>query len=292
VDATNYDVILLSLGFQDILDFRPLEVWAQEVRGVLEILEATAERAAPLFVIGIPPVSRILHLAPHVAKELDRRVELFNDQLVALCSAIPQAQFVPFAPVSHPTSNRHRTSETYRGWAEIIVPNIAPVVRRAPHCARPDHREDARQAALERLHILDTPPEESFDSVTATARRFFATLGAGISFIDGDRQWFKSRLGIDDAELPRATGLCQYAIQTIDGFVVEDLTADARFVDNELVVKAGLRSYAGVPIRDPSGHAVGALCVFDDKCRTFTTDQIVFLRDLANLVEQQLQFAA
>jgi hypothetical protein len=292
VDVTGYDMLLLSVGVQDVLDFTHPDFWVKEARHVLEILTATGERGAPLFVIGVPPVSRMLRLEPHVAAELDRRAGLFNDQLVALCSASPRALFVPFAPEEDSSGDRHRTSGTYRSWAERIALNIAPVVRGLGHCAKPNLREDARQAALERLNILDTPREQSFDSITATARRFFATAGAGISFIDGDRQWFKSSSGIDVTELPRAVGLCHYAIQTIDGFVVEDLTADVRFADNELVTNANLRSYAGVPIRDPSGHAVGALCVFDDKCRTFTVDQLVFLRDLAHLAEQQLQFAA
>src|SRR5690242_4379207 len=102
----------------------------------------------------------------------------------------------------------------------------------------PTHRrsdEQARLAALDRLRILDTPSEEAFDRIARIAADLLRAPVAIVTFVDGDRQWFKSRLGIALEQTPRNIAFCAYAILQSGVLVVPDAAADARFRDNPLV---------------------------------------------------------
>lgn len=149
--------------------------------------------------------------------------------------------------------------------------------------------EVARQLALQRLAVLDTPPDERFDRLTRLARRAFDAPVALVSLVDGDRQWFKSCLGLDVSETPRAISFCGHAILDSEPLVVPDALADPRFADNPLVMgEPGVRFYAGAPIHSPEGHAVGTLCVIDFSPRAIGPDDVCLLVDLAALVAREL----
>ena len=151
--------------------------------------------------------------------------------------------------------------------------------------------EKARLATLQVLGLLDSPPDERFDRITRMARRIFRVPVALISLIDAERQWFKSAQGLALSEMPRDTSLCGHAILSDDILLVPDAQLDERFADNPIVIgPPHLRFYAGCPVRAPSGHRLGTLCVIDLVPREFDTDDLATLRDLAHLVEQQ--FAA
>ncbi|HEY3633444.1 MAG TPA: MBL fold metallo-hydrolase [Caldimonas sp.] len=149
--------------------------------------------------------------------------------------------------------------------------------------------EGRRLDALYALGILDTPPEERFDRYTRIAAGLFDVPIAMVSLIDSDRQWFKSRYGLDIAETPRDLAFCAHTI--LDGAVMQvtDALHDSRFADNPLV--AGLprvRFYAGAPLAAPDGSLVGSLCVVDSRPRELDQQQLVLLRDLADLVQAEL----
>jgi len=288
VDLERYDMVLVSLGAQDVVDFLPPATFSEAVENLLDGIRAGVGRAVPVGVIAVPKVSNVLHLDPLLARAVDHRAEEFNGLLAALCASRPDFTVLPFAQDGDAVPCSERDSTTYHRWAEPMIAPIARSLDTVYDRARPSLREEARQSALDRLALLDTPPEETFDNVTRTARRIFRTLGAAISLIDGDRQWFKSTDGMVVPDLPRRDSLCAFTIQTNHGFFVEDATLDPRLADSYFVVAAGLRSYAGVPIRDPSGYMVGTLCVFDDKPRQFTDSEIATLRSLAHLIEKQL----
>lgn len=148
--------------------------------------------------------------------------------------------------------------------------------------------EEARLKALRDLKLLDTPPSESFDRLTRLASQLLSAPVSTISLTDHDRQWFKSRVGVDLTEIPRDKAPCTYAIQDRGLFVVPDLTMDARFCDSPLA-QAGIRFYAGAPLFTRAGYGLGTLCVADVMPRQITDDQARGLQDLAAMVMTQIE---
>ena len=146
--------------------------------------------------------------------------------------------------------------------------------------------EAARLATLVNLGILDTLPQGTFDDITALASAICGTPIALISLVDAERQWFKSRVGIDAPQTARELAFCAHAIlEPEQVMVVEDATLDARFRDNPLVSQApDIRFYAGAPIVTKDGFALGTVCVADREARTLSAAQIDGLRSLSRLV--------
>ncbi|HSP93175.1 MAG TPA: GAF domain-containing protein [Thermoanaerobaculia bacterium] len=150
--------------------------------------------------------------------------------------------------------------------------------------------EPERLGALREYEILDTEAEEKFDDLTLLARHICDTPIALISFVDADRQWFKSRIGLTTSQTPRAVSFCGHAILEEDVMVVPDTAADERFADNPMVTGApGIRFYAGAPLLTSTGYALGTLCVIDRKPRELTAEQLDALRALARQVVAQLE---
>lgn len=149
--------------------------------------------------------------------------------------------------------------------------------------------ENERLVALRSYAILDTPPEEDFDSLTALASQITSAPLAFISLMDADRQWFKSRIGVTELETPRKIAFCAHAILQPGVFIVPDAREDWRFAGNPLVTGTlGIRFYAGVPLVTAEGLALGTLCVADREPRTLTAEQQESLRALGRQVVAQL----
>lgn len=149
-----------------------------------------------------------------------------------------------------------------------------------------------RATALQRFEILDTTPEESYDAVTRLASAICHTPFSAVSFLDAERQWFKSEVGLGISETPLSESFCSYAARQTDLLVVRDAGNDRRFKNNKLVTSGPkLRFYAGCALRAPDGTAVGAICVLDTEPRPqgLTLIERSTLEVLARQVEGQLE---
>lgn len=143
--------------------------------------------------------------------------------------------------------------------------------------------ESERLDALHKYEILDTQPEEDFDRITKIASLVCGVPISLISLIDEDRQWFKSRVGLDVGQTSRSLAFCQYAIKDRNFMEVPDAQQDERFKNNELVTSDPyIRYYLGFPLVDPDGFALGTLCVIDTIPKDLSSDQkqvLSLLRD-------------
>jgi GAF domain-containing protein len=150
--------------------------------------------------------------------------------------------------------------------------------------------EVERLAALRRSGILDTPPEDAFDELTALAAYICRTPISTVTFIDEHRQWFKSRVGMQEAETPREISFCAHAIVGDEPLIVPDASRDGRFAELPNVVSDPMiRFYAGVPLRTREGLALGTLCVIDHQPRRLTDDQLAALRTLARQAQTHIE---
>ena len=144
-------------------------------------------------------------------------------------------------------------------------------------------------AALRGTGLLDTPREERFDRFTRMARLLLGVKIAVVSLVDSERQWFKSCDGLDAEATPRDVSFCGHTILQPEIFEVPDALLDPRFADNPLVLgPPHIRFYAGAPLRSTEGLRLGSLCVIHDEPRQLDPGQRRTLRDLADLVEQEI----
>lgn len=151
--------------------------------------------------------------------------------------------------------------------------------------------EAERIAALRSYDILDTLPEEDYDAITRLAAYICQTPLALVTFVDDQRQWFKSAHGINAAQTPLEHGFCAHAVShPAQRLIVEDARLDARFRENALVKgEPNIVFYAGIPIVDEDGHALGSVCVIDNKTRQLSKEQIRALEDLTKQVVNLLK---
>jgi GAF domain-containing protein len=135
-------------------------------------------------------------------------------------------------------------------------------------------KEERRLHALQCYNLLDTLPEEEFDNLTRLTASIFKVPVAIISLIDKDRQWFKSKTGLTDNEMARELAICNYTIEQTRLLEVEDATQDERFNTQPRVLgDKEFRFYAGYPIIDEEGNALGTFCIIDYEPRKLTREE-------------------
>ena len=149
--------------------------------------------------------------------------------------------------------------------------------------------EQQRLDAIEQMALLYTPAEECFDRVTRLAARLFAAPIATISVVGERKTWFKSRVGTELNETAREDGFSSTVIEQSGPLVVPDALADPRFARCAMVTNAPyVRFYAGTAIRSPDGAKIGALSIIDNEPRHIADAELIYLRDLAAVVEDEL----
>lgn len=148
--------------------------------------------------------------------------------------------------------------------------------------------EKERLKRLRGLDLLDTPTNESFDRITRMASQIFDLPIAAVSLTDEDRQWFKSRVGVEHWEIPREKACCGEVADTADVVVVNDLLASDYYKDSVLA-DSGIRFYAGAPLMTRDGFSLGAMCVLGTEPRDVTEQELSALHDLSKMVMSQIE---
>jgi GAF domain-containing protein len=150
--------------------------------------------------------------------------------------------------------------------------------------------EEKRIETLKRYQLLDTPPDGTFDRITALAAMIFKVPIAIISLVDTDRIWFKSKYGLDDVkQINRDPGLCASAILSNDLYIIESAKDDPRSLANPLVAgDFGLRFYAAAPLHTEENHNLGTLCLLDQKPREFSKEERQMLKHLGDIVMDEM----
>jgi PAS domain S-box-containing protein len=153
-----------------------------------------------------------------------------------------------------------------------------------------DRQEQERLSELQRYRIMDTERESDFDDLSRLAAQLCGVSLAAITFIDRDRQWFKSALGFDAWQAPRNHSFCMHAMEQTAPLVVTDAWRDPRFADAPFVTGAPhMRFYAGVPLITPDGYAIGTFCVMDPSPSEISDGQLDMLKALANQISKLLE---
>ncbi|EKE67929.1 sensor domain-containing diguanylate cyclase [Gallaecimonas xiamenensis] len=152
--------------------------------------------------------------------------------------------------------------------------------------------DEQRLAALDRSGLLRSRPDPRFDRVARLAKRLFKSNTALISLVAKDEQWFKAKDGLEAQALPRKTSFCGHAVAQSAPLIVKDTKDDPRFFDNPLVTgHPFIRFYAGYPVYF-EGQVLGTLCVFADKPRAFSDEDMDTLASLASWVENEIRLSA
>jgi phosphoribosyl 1,2-cyclic phosphodiesterase/DNA-binding response OmpR family regulator len=268
------------------------------------LIEAvSADGLTPVTAADAEQVVAIAHAAPPSLLLLGRRLGGRDGLELGRAfrqSAAGFAKDLPIVIVAATDAEAHRTAGAEVGATDWLVAPFSTLYARTRIrawalrqacrwiCAPATPDEAARVRALRELGILDSAPEERFDRITRLAQRLFDVPIALVSLVDTERQWFKSRQGIDIEETPRDLSFCAHAIHDDRVFVVSDALLDPRFADNPAVTgDLRVRFYAGRPVR-ADGRRVGTLCVVDSRPRHLRDDDVRALDDLAALVELEL----
>jgi GAF domain-containing protein len=151
-----------------------------------------------------------------------------------------------------------------------------------------------RLAALQRVGLLDTPPEETFDRLTSLARRILNAPVALVSLVDGDRQFFKSCAGLREPwlsrrETPLSHSFCQHVVALGAPLIVEDARRHPLVWSNLGIDELGIVAYVGIPLATSDGHTIGSFCVTDSQPRAWTWSEIEILKDLAAIAMDDIE---
>ncbi len=204
--------------------------------------------------------------------EVASLLHLRTDQIKKVFEGLPQ--FTPYM-----FSNLRLRCSPTSDILQSLIQNIKP------------SNDVARVAALKKLEIIYTPPEEVFDKLTRTVAKVFDTTMAFLSLVDEDTVFYKSQVGpFGRSQVDRQNSLCSLTILSKEPLVIEDASIQDCFKDNPFVqAEGGIVFYAGAPLITKDGFLIGALCVVDSRPKTFTFKDTILLAEFAGMVMLEIE---
>jgi hypothetical protein len=291
-----YEAVVLSLGIGDAMDATDRTSWRRDLTATIEFVLGNASRDTSVFIAGIQSLHSRCGQDSAFAGFAERHVRALNQLNEEICAQFDRAYFVPVTMDAVTWDEGAGAGAVYRLRAEELAAamqepfeavRIDGVVTADPVS---ETAEEERQSAVDALGIVDTPAEVRFDRIVAMAREVYGTEVAIFSVIDNDREWHKSMVGTDIAELARSSSFCSHTIRDRGAMIIPDLRLDERFEHNPFVEGAPhLRFYAGFPVESPSGERIGALCVLDSVPRDSADIDEATLRELALRIQAELR---
>jgi len=150
--------------------------------------------------------------------------------------------------------------------------------------------EQERLASLSEYKILDTRPEQEYDDIVKIIAHICDVPIALIALLDQKRKWHKAKCGTEATGSPREITICSYTITQSETLIIPDTHLDNRFNELDVVTKPPyVRFYAGVPLINKEGYAIGTLCLIDTKPNTLTSQQQESLEAMARQVLRLLE---
>lgn len=290
VELSRFDALVLTIGSHEAIGLVPLAQWRHDLTNLLDYINANAPSSLHTFVIAVPPTRASIDFPRILSSIVDRQVDLLNATTRVVHGGRAGVTIIPFGPEASSSTGRN-SSLAYEKWAKLIAPAIADELSSGGWSTRGVQNADepARQQSLVSLSILDTAPEERIDTIVRLATTLLDTTGAAVTFIDNDRQWIKSAVGIGILDSPRVGAFSDMTIRRAELFVVENARIDSRFSSNHSVTgEDQIQFYAGYPLEAPDGRRVGALCVLDTAPRSFSKQDAALLRNLALRVQKEV----
>ncbi|MEP6481593.1 MAG: GAF domain-containing protein [Rhodoglobus sp.] len=279
-----YDAVVLMLGSIEVVTLYPLARWRRDLILLLDRLATEGSASLQILVIGAPPLAKIVRVPlPAVFAAHGQAINRITESVVEDRGNVT---FVPLDPEVQDLV-RNASRSVHVTWAGFIAPSLAAALVGAPTRIE-DVDEAARMAALLRLNLLDSAPDDNIQEVVDLALSLFDASGISFSVVDNDREWVKAAAGLSvgRTEIPRSESFCATTIEQLRLFSIADMTKDPRYRDMPLVTgPPGLRFYAGYPVEAPNGQRIGALSIIDTKARTLSEVESALLRELALRVQ-------
>jgi GAF domain-containing protein len=168
-----------------------------------------------------------------------------------------------------------------------------PIAAPPTSATDPVIRDPARLRALFDTGLMDTQPGTAYDRIAQMAVDALDVPSAGVSLVSDEKQWFCSAAGLsgeleETRTVPLDRSLCQYAVSAGTPLVIEDARVHPTLSDHPIVADGTVVAYAGIPLTDGAGHAIGTLCAWDDKPKQWTTGHVQVLEDLASIVRERI----
>jgi hypothetical protein len=292
-----YDAVVLTLGIRDAGRLTSPRAWQRDLAKLTDRIRLISADTQ-IYLAGIEPLGSLPVFQTTLGAMAGAQGRVLNAVSSRYCASRDGITFAQLPATPPSAAGRFRSAVDYEVWAEYLAEQMAGqlsstapggAVSTGASARTSAEIEAARHRALVALNLLDTAPEERFDRIVALAGSAFGASAAAFTVLDGDRQWHKSVVGLQVPEIPRSSSFCTVTVLEPTALIVPDALLDERFKDNPLVVGGPrLRFYAGFPIESPTGERIGALCVYDENPRSGEGVDVVLLRELALVLQNEL----